>query len=665
MSVRVLCATIVGLWAAINISHGQPDSWTNSVSGKWEDLLNWSSGVPSITHSAVLVTNAGTKVVTINAATAIGAPSTLTISNLTLSAPVGDTNTLRLSNVGAIPVQLVGGLSMPGNASLLVYTNSQLVVTNGTMSVGSTSVAQLTVSAGSVRGADVYVTRGALNVAGGTVTLSAGLLVGAGAGATGTVWVTDGEVAVTGSAYDFDIYLGAGGLGQFTLSNGVVRAGSMAVGYWDSATGLLRVDGGTIQLSSSLVIPAESATATGNVWVTGGQLFVTNAFVGLGEIGVGQMVLSNGMVLVKGLSIGPQGTLTIAGGKFEHTLNSELFSITGGLLQLTGGELVATNIYLDLFDGGQLVVSSGTARLASLYVNTGSSLTAAGGTTTLSYVLDVGEFAGSTGRVWITGGRLVVTNHATTVGRSGAGQISVSNTGLLDVVEMTLGKLPGAVGTLSTANGSVHVGTSLILGNHDCSASGFVVAPTVGAFQVTNMAGNTVMEIRSGAFTHNYGYLAINRLVITNACGRFISTAPQWLDIDTLILAPEFDADDDGMPNGFEQGYSLNPLVPSDASLDFDGDGLNNLQEFAAGTSPIDPSSTLIITGIATEGGDLRVTWSTAAGKTNALQAASEVAGNYDAIFTVTNTTGSVTNYLDSGAATNWPVRFYRVRLVP
>jgi hypothetical protein len=34
-------------------------------------------------------------------------------------------------------------------------------------------------------------------------------------------------------------------------------------------------------------------------------------------------------------------------------------------------------------------------------------------------------------------------------------------------------------------------------------------------------------------------------------------------------------------------------------------------------------------------------------------------------IFAVTNTTGTVTNYLDVGAATNAPASVYRVRLVP
>ena len=62
---------------------------------------------------------------------------------------------------------------------------------------------------------------------------------------------------------------------------------------------------------------------------------------------------------------------------------------------------------------------------------------------------------------------------------------------------------------------------------------------------------------------------------------------------------------------------------------------------------------------------DLLITWMTGVGKTNALQAAGNILGAYGDIFTVTNTTGSVTNYLDIGGATNSPARFYRVRLVP
>ena len=40
-------------------------------------------------------------------------------------------------------------------------------------------------------------------------------------------------------------------------------------------------------------------------------------------------------------------------------------------------------------------------------------------------------------------------------------------------------------------------------------------------------------------------------------------------------------------------------------------------------------------------------------------------AGGFADIFTITNTGGAVTDYVDVDGATNVPARYYRVRLVP
>jgi hypothetical protein len=103
---------------------------------------------------------------------------------------------------------------------------------------------------------------------------------------------------------------------------------------------------------------------------------------------------------------------------------------------------------------------------------------------------------------------------------------------------------------------------------------------------------------------------------------------------------------------------------------DANGDGLNNLQEFLVGTDPTNSASAFRITAVTREANNVRVTWTTGPGKTNALErTAGDPSGNYTnnfaAIFTVTNTVGTTTNYLDVGAATNFPARYYRVRLVP
>jgi len=51
-------------------------------------------------------------------------------------------------------------------------------------------------------------------------------------------------------------------------------------------------------------------------------------------------------------------------------------------------------------------------------------------------------------------------------------------------------------------------------------------------------------------------------------------------------LNPSSDSDGDGMPDGWELQYGLNPLDPGDAHADLDGDGYSNLQEYRLGTAP-------------------------------------------------------------------------------
>jgi uncharacterized repeat protein (TIGR01451 family) len=54
---------------------------------------------------------------------------------------------------------------------------------------------------------------------------------------------------------------------------------------------------------------------------------------------------------------------------------------------------------------------------------------------------------------------------------------------------------------------------------------------------------------------------------------------------------PMYDSDKDGMPDSWELTYGLNPNDPADALLDADGDSLNNLEEYRAGTNPLKTDS--------------------------------------------------------------------------
>ena len=75
------------------------------------------------------------------------------------------------------------------------------------------------------------------------------------------------------------------------------------------------------------------------------------------------------------------------------------------------------------------------------------------------------------------------------------------------------------------------------------------------------------------------------------------------------------------------------------------------------------------ISGIVTQGNDILVSWITGGiCLTNILQRTTgapdgSIDTNFIDIFTITNTVGNTTNFLDVGATTNFPFSYYRVRV--
>jgi hypothetical protein len=112
------------------------------------------------------------------------------------------------------------------------------------------------------------------------------------------------------------------------------------------------------------------------------------------------------------------------------------------------------------------------------------------------------------------------------------------------------------------------------------------------------------------------------------------------------------------------------PTTPGSATftmLATDSNSYPGTQQYTVVTS-----GPFAITAIATQGDDIHVTWKCAGGYTNILQSTLTAAGNgyssnlfFDVspLIIMGGVGQSTTNYLDAGAATNSPARFYRVRL--
>jgi hypothetical protein len=105
----------------------------------------------------------------------------------------------------------------------------------------------------------------------------------------------------------------------------------------------------------------------------------------------------------------------------------------------------------------------------------------------------------------------------------------------------------------------------------------------------------------------------------------------------------------------------------------FTGDhyGENGLQLNAENVNPPPPPGVFNVTSITVTGSDNLIAWRTVGGETNFVQATTGTSGSYSNNFTDTSPIivgpgGDLTNatWLDAGAATNFPVRYYRIHLV-
>jgi len=176
----------------------------------------------------------------------------------------------------------------------------------------------------------------------------------------------------------------------------------------------------------------------------------------------------------------------------------------------------------------------------------------------------------------------------------------------------------------------------------------------------------------SGALTYNG--VTIGTTPSTNFTYTVSTSTPGQVNLVVASIAPPQDPFVTWQLQYF--GCTNLALCPQAAgNADPLGKGMSNTNQFLAGSNPTNGTSLFRITSVVESGVDVHVTWTTAGGHTNMVQASGgDVHGGYStnnfvdipASQTILPGSGdTATNYVDSGGATNVPSRYYRVRLVP
>lgn len=129
------------------------------------------------------------------------------------------------------------------------------------------------------------------------------------------------------------------------------------------------------------------------------------------------------------------------------------------------------------------------------------------------------------------------------------------------------------------------------------------------------------------------------------------------LDGTTIV-----DTDHDGIPDNWEIQFGLNPMDAADAGQDWDADGMVNLHEYLADTSPTNRVSVLRILGVNVSARGLTVHWVGGVESTQYLERcdASFPGSPWLCIYTNLPPTGLTNTFEDTLRQTN---SFYRVRV--
>ncbi len=509
------------------------DAGAGSGNRSWSTAANWTRDTePGIGNSA-FINNAYTGVVSAAGERAgeLHVGSTNMPSN-------GLNFTGRLEQIGG---DLVIGTNMylgrwMGAIGTFVTTNGSLSVSNNLL-VGDHGRGLMTVTgAASVWvGSDLSVgnssaaseTNGStLTIGGGSVfvgdELRLGGTGGSGNGADGTVNMFGGLLQVTNA-----VIIGDHGssTGLFVLAGGRLNAlGELVIVDSASGQGIFRQGGGTADVAGIIRI-GDSTTSDSQLIVSGGVFNAANTInVGDNSAARGTVTISGGVFNANGsfdvgFTANSTGSLTVAAGILNAPSGIRIGVSGAGAMTISGGSVTANTFRLAdlagstgslLVTGGRLAVTN-TATTAFIFDQDNPIMTQSGGTVEITGGMELGDVAGAQGTIFLSGGTLLVG------GGAGASQ------------DLQLGDTAGGTGVVYLTGGFLDLnrsGIDLRLG--DATPSRGIFAMNVGTASVGNIIYVGSAASAAGELYVTGGVLeAVSDLLLasgTDSTGRVVQT---------------------------------------------------------------------------------------------------------------------------------------------
>src|SRR2546430_2599546 len=122
---RALCLVASVMAFTSSFVSAQMNSWINPGSAAWEGASNWSLGIRPAANQTVSIANGGYKAVGISSSTVSGFPDSMTVSNLSVSAPANALSVLLLNYAGtSVPLHVLDVGSIGANGSIQNFYSS-------------------------------------------------------------------------------------------------------------------------------------------------------------------------------------------------------------------------------------------------------------------------------------------------------------------------------------------------------------------------------------------------------------------------------------------------------------------------------------------------------------------------------------------------------------